>query len=121
MNGTLFLTNGGYIRPCVNVVRYNGRVKTGYVIPEIIWGSESFEDLLISTECLCHQVGRRGSSDGRDHIYGINLFGRGRDRGVDFLNGEWCRLKIQIVHLKESCSVIGEFGTMMGVTPVNIA
>ena len=25
--GTLFLTNGGYIRPCVDVVFYNGRVK----------------------------------------------------------------------------------------------
>ena len=30
MNGTLFLTNGGYIRPCVDVVLYNGRVKIGH-------------------------------------------------------------------------------------------
>ena len=26
----LFLTNGGDIRPCVDVVIYNGRVKTGH-------------------------------------------------------------------------------------------
>ena len=52
---------------------------------------------------------------------GINLFGRGRDRGMDFLNGEWCRLKIRIVHLIESYSVLGEIRTVMGVMPINIA
>ena len=38
---------------------------------------------------------------------------------MDLLNGGWCRLKIQIVHLKESCSIIEEIRTMICVMPVN--
>ena len=41
--------------------------------------------------------------------------------GVDLLNGGWCSLKIQVVHLKESCSVIWEIGTVICVMPVNTA
>ena len=58
MNGTLFLTNGGYIRPCVNVVLYNGRVKTGHFgigpgkdITEFFEECFVFLNLLLSARC----------------------------------------------------------------------
>ena len=40
---------------------------------------------------------------------------------MDLLDGGWCHIKIQIVHLIESCSIIGEIGTVNDVMPANTA